>query len=108
MATATYVQKGYQIDYTPAEGVAWGQVIPFADCIGVAAETIIAGETGAVSLVGVYEMPAASGVEIKTGEKVYWNKTNSNIDKTAEGGVPAGLCVMDKAASGTVAVIKIG
>ena len=30
MATATYVQKGYQIDYTPAEGVAWGQVIPFA------------------------------------------------------------------------------
>ena len=67
MATATYVQKGYQIDYTPAEGVAWGQVIPFADCIGVAAETIIAGETGAVTIVGVYEMQAASGVEIKTG-----------------------------------------
>ena len=108
MATAKYIQKGQTIDYTPKSNIGYLDVVPFAACIGVAAEAIEAGKTGAVSLVGVYELPAATGLAITTGDAVYWSKSDNVINKTAEGGVPAGLCIADKADAATTVLVKIG
>lgn len=107
MATATYVQKGENIDYTAAAAVAYMEVVPLAACIGVALTPIAKGETGTVSLTGVYELPAAASLAIDVGDKVYWNATNNNIDKT-ETGVPAGIAVAAKAEAGTTVRVKIG
>lgn len=107
MATATYVQKGSNIDYTAAADIAYMDVVPLAACIGVALTPIAKGEKGAVSLTGVYELPAAASLAIDVGDKVYWNAKNDNIDKT-DTGIPAGIAVAAKTEAGTVVRVKIG
>lgn len=108
MAKAVFVQKGENIDYTAASNIEYMEIVPLTTRIGVALEAIAAGETGTVSLTGVYEMPAASSLTISVGDAVYWNETNSSIDKTKTGGVPAGVAVAEKAAAGTTVRVLIG
>ena len=107
MATATYVQKGDNIDYKATAAVGYMQIVPLASRIGVSLGTIAAGETGTLSLRGVYEMPAAASLAISTGEAVYWNTENSNIDKTTAM-IPAGIAVADKGAADTTVLVRIG
>lgn len=107
MAKAVFVQKGENIDYTAANAIEYMEVVPLAACIGVALEAIEAGATGTVSLTGVYELPAASSLEIDAGDAVFWNTENENIDKTATG-IPAGIAVTAKTAAGTTARVKLG
>lgn len=107
MATATYVQKGANIDYTAAKAIDYMDVVPLAACIGVALTPIAKGEKGTVSLTGVYELPAAASLAIDVGDKVYWNAKNNNIDKT-DTGIPAGIAVAPKTEAGTVVRVKIG
>lgn len=107
MAKAVFVQKGENIDFKASSNIEYMEVVPMASCLGIALEPIAAGETGAVTLTGVYEMPAASGVEIATGDAVFWNTENSNIDKDATG-TPAGIAVADKASAGTTVRVKLG
>lgn len=107
MATAVYIKKGENIDFKAEADVAYMEILPLIACVGVALEPIAAGETGAVTLTGVYEMPAASGVEIATGDAVFWNTENGNIDKDATG-TPAGIAVADKASAGTTVRVKLG
>lgn len=107
MATATYVQKGENIDYKAAADVAYMEIVPLAARVGVALTPITAGGTGTVSLTGVYDMPAAASLAIAVGDKVYWNDKDKVIDKT-ETGVPAGIAVEAKADAGTVARVRIG
>lgn len=106
MATATYIQKGENIDYTSASAVGYMDVVPLTTRIGVALEPIVAGGTGSLSITGVYELPAAVPLEIAVGEAVYWNTTNNNIDKTAAM-VPAGVAVSGKISAGTTVRVKI-
>jgi len=103
---ATFVQKGDNIDYKATTSISYMEIVPFAACVGVALTNIAAGETGTVSLTGVYEMPAASSLAISTGDAVFWNATNKNIDKTATG-VPAGIAVADKAAAATTVQVRL-
>jgi predicted RecA/RadA family phage recombinase len=107
MAKAVFVQKGENIDYTAASDIGYMDVVPMASCIGVALEEIASGATGAVSLTGVYELPAATSLTISVGDAVFWNTTNDNIDKD-ESGVPAGIAVADKASAGESVRVKLG
>ena len=108
MAKAVFVQKGENIDYTASSAVDYMEVVPMESCVGVALEPIAAGGTGTVSLTGVYELPAAAdlgtGISISPGDAVYWNTSNSNIDKDASG-VPAGIAVTAK--TGTSVRVKL-
>ena len=108
MAKATYVHRGENIDYTAAADTEYMEIVLFAVCIGDALTPIAKGEMGTVSLTGVYDMPAAASLKIKTGDAVYWNKTNKNIDTTEAGGIPAGIAVAEKGAAETVVRVKIG
>ena len=55
--SAKYWQRGETIDYTATDDLANGDVVNLATRIGVAGDDIAAGETGAVHVVGVFEMP---------------------------------------------------
>ena len=108
MATATYIQKGDNIDYTSTKALAYMEVVPLTSRIGVALEEIAKNETGTVSLTGVYELPAASSLAIVVGDLVYWDATNGVINKTSTDNTPAGTAVSAKASSGTTVRVRIG
>ncbi|MDY3739399.1 MAG: DUF2190 family protein [Selenomonadaceae bacterium] len=108
MAIANYVQIGNVVDYTAATDIAYKEIVPFAACIGVAAEAIPAGKTGSVSLKGCYEMPAASGA-IKIGDAVYFDTENEVITGTSGAKtVPAGIAITAKASAATSIIVRLG
>lgn len=104
---AEVVQRGNNIDFTADKAVEYMQVVPLASRIGVALGNIQPGDTGIVTLVGAFKLPAATG-ELKVGEQVYWDSTNGNITKTAEGNIPAGHNIAPKASAAATAVVRIG
>ncbi|MEA5135700.1 MAG: DUF2190 family protein [Candidatus Fimivivens sp.] len=109
MAKGIFKQAGNCIDYTNSGSTAivFGDVVPLTDCIGVAASDIAVGDLGALELVGVYELPAATAA-LTNGQKVYWDATNSNVTATATDNTPCGVTIAAKA-SGVLAVdVKIG
>ena len=85
--SAKYWQRGETIDYTPTDDLANGDVVDLATRIGVAGNDIPAGETGAVHVVGVFEIPKATGA-VTVGQALYWDKAAENIT-TAAGSSPA-------------------
>lgn len=85
--SAKYWQRGEAIDYTATDALANGDVVDLATRIGVAGDDIPAGETGTVHIVGVFEIPKATGA-VTVGQALYWDKTAKNIT-TAAGSSPA-------------------
>jgi len=77
MAT-NYIQPGRVIDYTAPSDVSSGDLVVFGQRAGVALADIPAGSRGAVQVVGVFEVPKASGVAFGQGDLVYWNETSGH------------------------------
>ncbi len=79
MATATYVQHGDAIDYTPGADVAAGDVVVQGELVGIAKTAIAANLIGAIAVSGVFDVPKATGAStaITAGANVYWDATNS-------------------------------
>ena len=95
MAAATFVQDGSSIDYTPASDVAAGDVVVQNDLVGIAKQPIAAGALGALAVVGVFEVPKATGAgtAIGAGAKVYWDAANSQATSSATGNTYMGKAV---------------
>ena len=74
---AIYSQEGKTIDYTNTteKVIERGEVVTLAGAIGVAFDDILVGDWGALSIAGVYEMPAENTAPLAVGQKVYWNGT---------------------------------
>ena len=108
MAKAEYIQRGDNIDYTAEANIAYMEVVPLAARIGIALAEIPKGETGAVTLVGTFRFPAATG-KIDVGAEVYWDKTQSTIVGTSGAStVHAGHLIAPKAQADTMALVRIG
>ena len=77
---ATYVQKGENINYKNggSEKIAYGDVMVISDRIGVASVDISAGETGVISLEGVYEMPAGDEACLRGDRRRCCDRAESN------------------------------
>lgn len=101
---AEFIQKGDTLNYTASSAaVKAGAVINLTSRIGVAAADIAKGETGAVHVVGVFELPLTDD-SIAQGAAVYWD--GSGVTATAGENTPAGF-VFEVLSADTVAV-KIG
>lgn len=81
---AIYYQRGETLDYFPTENVKNGAVVDLGTRIGVAAAPILAGEQGAVHVVGVFAMAKANGEAITQGAAVYYDAEADAITTTAE------------------------
>ncbi|MDD5699518.1 MAG: DUF2190 family protein [Victivallaceae bacterium] len=83
--TARYIQRGDSIDFTPEADVAAGDVVIIGDLVGIAKLDIKAGELGALALVGVFDVPKATGesTAIAAGTIVFWDAENSQVTTTA-------------------------
>ncbi len=108
MARAIYWQRGDVIDYTNGsdKAISAGAIVTLGTRVGVAATDIPAKSVGSVAVEGVYVMPKAATVDIKTGDKLYYNSTNDNID-TTDSGVLVGYATADAAAADAEVYVKL-
>ena len=88
MATATFVQEGRAIDYTPTSNVAAGDVVVQGDLVGVARKPIPANTLGALAVEGVFDVAKATGAGsgMTAGTKVYWDATDQQAKTDDETG----------------------
>lgn len=108
--SAKYWQRGETIDYTATDDLANGDVVNLATRIGVAGDDIAAGETGAVHVVGVFEMPKATGA-VTVGQALYWDAAAENITTAAgsssPANTPAGWAVAAAGSSDATVLVKL-
>ena len=90
MANATYWQRGEAIDYTNGTGskIEANEIVVLGSHVGVAGSDIAAGETGALHVFGVFELPKKASEAISAGVDVYWNGTGITASAD-DGGNPA-------------------
>lgn len=104
--TAIYIQSGESLDYQNAteELISAGTAILFGKRIGVIGGDIPPGETGAVHVVGVFEIPKKSGVALSAGDNIVFTESDG-IDKAT--GDVMGYAVKAANAQDETAVVKI-
>lgn len=85
---AAFVQKGETVDFIAPADVAAGDVVVVGELVGIAQSAGKAGETGAMAVDGVYELPKAvgAGTALAAGVKVNWDATNKVVTTAAGGG----------------------
>jgi len=93
---ATLVQKGDVVDFVAAADVAAGDVVVVGDLVGIAQSNVLAGETGAMAVTGVYNLPkeTSTGSAIAAGAKAYWDETAKLVTKTAASNKLLGKAVL--------------
>ena len=84
--TCIFIQRGDEIDYTPAANVAAGALVLVGDKPGVAKFAIPAGETGALSMRGVFDVEQDGSAAVSVGDAIYWDASAGKATKTASTG----------------------
>lgn len=107
--SATFLQLGDAIDYTPSADVPVGSVVVLGDLVGVVIRPIPAGHLGALHLRGVFALPKAtgSGKAIPPGKKVYWHVGDQVVQTAASGGKVCGHTVADADENDTHARVRL-
>ena len=86
MATATFVQTGNAIDYTPSSAVSAGDVIVIGSkTIAIAKLDIAANTLGALASRGVFDGAKATGA-ISLGDAIYWDADGDPVGGEAGSG----------------------
>ncbi len=116
MAKGFYIQEGKTIDFVNngEADIAYCEVVPLTSRVGVAACAIPKGAKGALSISGVYELPADTNA-MTVGQQVHWDIAAGKVVASAgaanEGGdlptVPCGMVVAEKAANTASVLVKI-
>ena len=86
MATAEYWQRGEALDYINSgdSTIDANPIVKIGSHIGVTGGAIAPGETGALHMGGVWEMPKTGTNAISMGQAVYWD--GSGITDAADDG----------------------
>ena len=104
---AIYYQRGETLDHVPTENVESGAVVDLGTRIGVAAAHILAGEQGAVHMVGVFAMTKADGEAIDQGTAVYYDSAADAITATEGSNTPAGYAAASAATTDATVLVKL-
>lgn len=109
MPLVNFSNEGNRIDYTPSSAVASGAVVVQGELVGIATAPIAANALGSLAVVGVFEMPKAtgSGTGIGAGAVVYWDATNQVVTTSAGAGANKLLGKAVAAAATTSAVVLV-
>lgn len=103
-----WLQEGKAIYLTaPTGGVKSGGGYVFGSIFGVAGADADAGETFALWLVGCFELPKVGSLEISTGDKVYWDVGEGDVNKTSSGNTLAGVAIADAASDATTVNVRL-
>ena len=111
----SFLQTGTRLDYKPGTEVEVDSVVTLKTRIGIATTTIPAGDTGALAVMGVFELPSVSAKAFEVGDELYWNGSALTTDK--DNGlsgddkvdyIKAGWAFTAKMSSAVMAEVKIG
>jgi len=83
-----------------------GLVEELADCIGVWLDDVANGAYGPLLLMGEVTLAKEAGVAFAVGDKLYWDATNDNLDKTKTN-IPCGICTLVAASADTTARVLL-
>jgi len=103
-----HIQKGAVMPWTNNTGadVASGDVVDFADMIGVAAGDIADTEEGNLFVEEVFELTKEAPLVINQGDTVYFDPALGEIDKTNTN-VQAGKAFAAAASAATTVLVKL-
>ncbi|MBX3422011.1 MAG: DUF2190 family protein [Pirellulaceae bacterium] len=93
MSFAQFVQQGEAIDYTPNADLSAGSVVVQGDLVGITKRDIKAGQLGAISVEGVFDIAKEPTAPIAAGAKLYWDAGNDQAVTTATGNKLLGKAV---------------
>ena len=106
---AKYLRNGNTIEYTNSgsASIEGGEIVKIGTNVAISGGTIAPGETGALHVSGVFEMPKDSAA-IDVGDTLYLDEENENVTAT-QGSltVTAGIAVAAAAAADTVVQVKL-
>ena len=89
-----FVQEGDTLTLTPAADVAGGVGYLFGTALfGVAAGTVTSGTPGEFLTEGVVTIGKTSARAISVGDVLYWDATNTVVNKTTSGQRAVGIAV---------------
>lgn len=105
---ATFIHDGKAIDYTPGADVAAGAVVVQGELVGVVRTPIAANALGSLAVVGVFDLPKASGDGgITVGAEVYWDEAEAVGKTDAEAGANKKLGKAIAAAADTDTTVRV-
>lgn len=106
-----YSGQGRTLDFSPASDTAGGAAMVMGDTVGVAVGEIAAGETGAVAVEGVYELPKVAGTAWTVGQALDFDASESafTVGLTAASGDVTRCAVVAAPATSaaTVGLVKL-
>jgi predicted RecA/RadA family phage recombinase len=89
-----FVQSGAELDLDPGATVASGTGHLFgAALFGVAAVDAVSGTASAFVFEGVVEIAKTSALAITIGDRLFWDATNSVVNKTSSAQQQVGIAV---------------
>ena len=86
-----FVQMGDTLTLTAPYAVASGAGALVGSIFGVATGTVASGGEGEFKTTGVFDLAKTSALAISVGDKVYWDNTNKEVNKTASGNTLVGV-----------------
>lgn len=107
--TTTYRGRGDVLDYVVAStDITSGTVRLLGNVIGIAQASGVVGETVAMSVSGVHELPAETpAAAIAQGATVYWDDAAGEITATASGNQLVGYAAAAKALNAATILVRL-
>lgn len=106
--SATYVQPGSVLDYTPTDkSLAYGDVVSLTTRIGIALSAIPQNTAGCIQMDGVWRMTKAPSEAIEAGAAVYYVTASDHITATQDSNIPAGYAVAKAESEDTTVLVKL-
>jgi predicted RecA/RadA family phage recombinase len=101
-----FVQRGNTLTLNAPADILSGDAVIVGSIFGVANTDALSGEEVECDVVGVFDLPKATGA-LTQGAKAYWNTTNKNVTGTASGNTLIGVAVKAAGANDTVATVRL-
>lgn len=102
-----FIQNGEAIHVVAKTEMKSGSLVHLGEISAVVITDIPQGETGAASVIGVWEFPAKSADNITQGMRVYWDESEKAITATKGTNKAVGIAWMDSPATQTTVMVKI-
>ena len=104
-----FTQEGRTLTLAPTAAVANGVGFLFGTSLfGVALTDVASGVPGPFLTEGVVELPKTSALAIAVGDRVFWDATNSVVNKTTTSQTCIGVAVSAAGNPSATVLVKLG
>ncbi|MBB3965946.1 DUF2190 family protein [Rhizobium metallidurans] len=103
-----YTQKGDVITVAAPAAVTSGKLVVIGSLVGVAQKDAANGADVPIVTEGVIRYAKVSALAIAVGDKVYYDSTNDQLNKTASGNTLVGIAVVPAANPSPTVEFKLG